>query len=275
MAGFFGLFDYSKPGKGVEKGAPQKKSFFVFFEILFRKFWKLIQANLLFILFSIPIVTIGLANGGLTVITRNYVREDHAFLWGDFIEGIKKNWKQLLVSSILQLIVPLLLIFNVSLSLENAAGSKIWYVFAVINSSMLVVAIFMSYYIPYMIVTFKLTLKQIFKNAAIFAFANFLNNVLITLIIALFWIVLVAAAILLMPIGTVVATLIVIFFGFAFTNFATNFIIYPKIKKLMIDPYYEAHPEEEKPFHLTRLEESEDEEEVVFEDMGRMTDFDD
>lgn len=29
MAGFFGLFNYSKPGKGVDKNAPEKKTIFL------------------------------------------------------------------------------------------------------------------------------------------------------------------------------------------------------------------------------------------------------
>lgn len=64
MAGFFGLFDYSKEGPGVDKNAPKKKGFVVFFEIYFRKFWKLICANLLYVLFTIPILTIGMAQTG-------------------------------------------------------------------------------------------------------------------------------------------------------------------------------------------------------------------
>ena len=69
MAGFFGLFDYNKPGPGVDKNAPKKKGFVRFFEIYFRKFWRLATANLLYILVSIPIVTGGLADAGLTYIT--------------------------------------------------------------------------------------------------------------------------------------------------------------------------------------------------------------
>ena len=47
-------FNYSKPGPGVDKDAPKKKGFFLYFEIFRRKFFKLIQANLLFFLCSIP-----------------------------------------------------------------------------------------------------------------------------------------------------------------------------------------------------------------------------
>ena len=71
MAGFFGLFDYSKPGKGVDKNGPQKKRFFHFFELYFRKFWKLITLNMLYVLFCIPIVTIGPATAAMTYILKN------------------------------------------------------------------------------------------------------------------------------------------------------------------------------------------------------------
>lgn len=48
------MFNYSKPGPGIEKEEQQKRRFFLFFELFFRKFWKLIQLNLLYILFWIP-----------------------------------------------------------------------------------------------------------------------------------------------------------------------------------------------------------------------------
>ena len=48
------MFNYSKPGPGVEKEEQQKRRFFLFFELFFRKFWKLIQLNLLYLLFWIP-----------------------------------------------------------------------------------------------------------------------------------------------------------------------------------------------------------------------------
>lgn len=55
-----GLFsyNYSKPGPGIDKNAPQKKGIFRYFEIFFRKFWKLIQVNLLYSICSIPLLLI-------------------------------------------------------------------------------------------------------------------------------------------------------------------------------------------------------------------------
>lgn len=55
--GLFG-FNYSKPGPGVDKDAPKKKGIFLFFELFFRKFWKLIHANMLYFICSIPMLLI-------------------------------------------------------------------------------------------------------------------------------------------------------------------------------------------------------------------------
>jgi len=55
MAGLFGfLGGGAKEGKGVDKDAPQKRRFFIFFDVLIRKFFKIMRANMLYVLFSLP-----------------------------------------------------------------------------------------------------------------------------------------------------------------------------------------------------------------------------
>ncbi|MBO5928965.1 MAG: YesL family protein, partial [Clostridia bacterium] len=112
MAGMFGFLDTSKPGPGVSKNAPQKKPFFLFWELYARKFWKLVIANLLYVLVSLPVLSGGLAQAGLTFVTRNYVREKHVFLPSDFWDTIKKNWKQALIIGIEELLIGVLLGFD-------------------------------------------------------------------------------------------------------------------------------------------------------------------
>lgn len=51
-------FNYNKPGPGVDKDAPQKKGIFRYFEIFFRKFWKLLQVNMLYFICSIPMIVL-------------------------------------------------------------------------------------------------------------------------------------------------------------------------------------------------------------------------
>ncbi|MEE1350696.1 MAG: DUF624 domain-containing protein [Clostridia bacterium] len=55
-----GLFNrYLKEGPGVEKDAPKKKGIFLFFEIYFRKFFKLLKAGLYYMFESLPFLIIG------------------------------------------------------------------------------------------------------------------------------------------------------------------------------------------------------------------------
>jgi uncharacterized membrane protein YesL len=55
MAGIFGLFDYTKEGKGVYPDDPPRGPIPTFFGILGRKFWKICTVNIMYIIFSLPI----------------------------------------------------------------------------------------------------------------------------------------------------------------------------------------------------------------------------
>lgn len=48
--------NYSKPGKGVDKNAPKKNAFFLFWELLGRKISKYIILNLMYLIIILPIV---------------------------------------------------------------------------------------------------------------------------------------------------------------------------------------------------------------------------
>ena len=45
-----------KPTKGVDKNAPQKNGFFVFWEIYFRKFWRFLEVNLIYFVVTLPML---------------------------------------------------------------------------------------------------------------------------------------------------------------------------------------------------------------------------
>jgi len=288
MAGFFGLFDYNKVGPGVSKGGPQKKAFVRFFEIYMRKFWKLAVANLLYVVVSLPVATVGLANAGLAYITRNFVREKHAFVYADFTDTIKKNWKQALPIGIINTVIMALLIIDLFIlnddfiaNIINAVAGKETYayepntmnfIFTALILSIMTVFSFMKYYIYIMIITFKLSLKQIYKNSIIFAFAGLGRNIMIFLIMGLIY----AGTTLLMltypEIGIAVMLLGYLFLFPAFKSFLVQFAVFPLIKKHIIDPYYKDHPGEDKEAkRALNLEDDvseDDDEQVIFEDMG-------
>jgi len=73
-----------KPGPGIEKTAPPAKGIRLFIQILFREFFSLIKVNCLFLLFSIPVVTIPAAYCAMNRISANMVQDQPYFLWNDF-----------------------------------------------------------------------------------------------------------------------------------------------------------------------------------------------
>ena len=88
MGNFFAS-RYQKEGPGVSKNEPEKKRFFVFFDVYTRKFGKIILVGLLYMLCCIPVVTIGPASCGLALVLRNFAREEHAFILHDFFWALK------------------------------------------------------------------------------------------------------------------------------------------------------------------------------------------
>ncbi len=265
MALLSGLFNYNKEGPGIDKNAPKKRSFIVFFEIYGRKFWKLFQANALFLLVNLPLVTRGLADVGLCKITRNFAREKHAFVKEDFFETIKKNWRQALPIGIINLLLTALFTFNVfyyatglfpgiwTLLGADASGLQpmqpqtLDYIVMAMTSLSYVLFTWMKYYIPVMVVTFRLSLKDIYKNAFFFSTVGLWRNLLISaILIGVYALV----GLLFFAFGSwevgILVLLIAALFVPAFRSLLIQFTIFPLVKKLMIDPYYEKNPEADK-----------------------------
>ena len=111
MAGF-GLFNYNKEGPGIDKNAPKKRTFIVFFETFFRNIWKFMSICILYSLISLPQVTSGLAAAGMTNVARNTARDKHSFGLSDFFETIRKNWKQALPMGIINTVVYAVIFFD-------------------------------------------------------------------------------------------------------------------------------------------------------------------
>lgn len=244
-----GLFGgYEKSGPGVSKNEPEKKAFFRFFELYFRKFWKLMVANLLYVVVSLPIVTHGLGKLGLTYVTRQFTRERPVFLPSDFFDNIKKSWKQGLAFGILELVLNALCGFGLYYYFMQA-----WVVgtisFGVVVP--LAVALFVTlminfafYYVYFQIVTFSMSFKQILKNSFLFAAGCVKQNFLMTLVFLAIIAVVVVCFVFFpwMTLGIVIPGYLLVYP--AFRAFLIQFVVFPQMKKSIIDPYYAEHPGE-------------------------------
>ena len=307
---------YAKPGPGVAKDGPEKRRIVVFFEIFFRKFWKLEQVNLIFLMLCLPIVALmvglnilmlnvlqlenalvcnfitflpfsllGIPISGMTYVTRNFAREEHAFVWFDFFDQIKKNWKQSLLHGIITYVIAFVAYYALLFYFVSAASTGWFYAIPGALCLLLFVGfVFAQYYIFQMIITFDMPYKNMVKNGMIFSIAACLRNLLLTMLHVVVW----GFTILLIAVPeTCFLGILILLIGIpAFSSFLTNFATYPVIVRYMIKPMYENsedgenankakdtdhyHPIEEKKeeyvFENGRLVKKMDDVETVFED---------
>ena len=279
---------FEKAGPGVDPDAPQKRSFFRFFELFFRKFTRFIKVNLMYCLVMIPtflvvfamlfiastglfgenvsvedsvyatfivsffctnlFVTIfgmGPATAGITYIMRNFAREEHAWIWSDFKDTFKSNFKQATAVYLINLVM--LVICYVGLMFYSQAGGAIGYLKYVMYMIIVIFAM-MNMYIYPMMITFKLKLKDIYRNALLFAVGKLPANLLILFLVIFVHIGLPIIAVLYLGqyflISLIVLGLLEIVLTQSFTAFMVNFNVYPKMKKYMLDVIPDAEDAE-------------------------------
>lgn len=253
-----GLFyNNNVSGSGVAKGA-KKKPFFRFWELFANKFWDFFKLNMIYVLFCLPVVTIGPATAALTAMMRNIYLERPQFIWHDFVKYFKANFKQALFVGILDVaaVAVCVITFIGYMRMPNADTTfKVVYVL-----SMAVHALFfmMNFYIYPQIVALDLKLGNIFRNALIMVFVN-LPGELITLAVT-------AAIGAVFVFFTLPAVFFLPFVPGAWLVFLSVFCCYPAIQKYIINPFYEQSGETNPEIPDWELEE--DGEETVFADNG-------
>lgn len=235
MAGFFGIGDYESAGVGIPKNAPKKKRIFIFFQILFNKIWQIFFLNLLYLIFCIPIVTIGPATTAMMKILRNFSIEKPTFIISDFLDAFKKNFKQSFIIGVLDLFIfgSVGLGFYIYPLIAKQNGDA-WYIPFAIILSIGITFLIMNFYIYLMILSTDLSMKNILKNSFFLSFMSLKINIL-TLILSIF--------IAVVPIILISINLLFIlflpFFPLSFIGFIIAFNIYPIIMKYVIKPYYD------------------------------------
>lgn len=255
-----GLFTpgFLKEGKGIEKNAPEKNRFFLFFELFFGHFSKLITVNFVYFLTMIPlfggiflsidfmgwpfkftgdivgIILVVLSiftsfpvTAGFTFVIRNMQRREHAWIIRDMFKHAKLNYKKAALNGLVQLVVYFLM-YVAFVTYRYNIGGAFGFILSWIIIMISIIFIWMQYYMNLMIVTFDLTLKQIYKNAFIFAIAKLPVNLLITILCV------VIAFLCMWYIPTVINVLLLVTIYLSLFGFITIYGIYPSVDKIMI-----------------------------------------
>ncbi len=167
---------------------------------------------------------------GYTYILRNYVREEHAWLWSDFFEHTRKNLKQAVAAYFIDIAVMTVFLINLRFYLLMSMQGLLYVALGCIFALIVVFYIIMHSYLWTMMVTFSLGLKQMYKNAFIFsvlALPRNLGGIIVRGAVfgMLFF------SFINFPIAFILCVLVMI----AVMGLITQMFSYPVIKKYMLD----------------------------------------
>ena len=197
---------------------------------------------------ALVLFTFGFVNVGTTYIIRNMIKGEPIFMWDDFWYAIKRNWKQGLIMGIIDVVVSLLVCYDIVFFYYNTGVSGMMNFMFYAAILLAALWFWMRFYIYLVMITFDLSIFKILKNALIFSLVGFKRNFMATLGIAVMVGLTYTIMLLYLPLGIIIPFVLL----FADCTFMACYAAWPKIKEIMIDPYYtdpDPEPEEEPIFH--------------------------
>lgn len=175
----------------------------------------------------------GVFSAGYNYVLRNYVRQENAYVFADYFSQTKKNLGQALVVSVVDFLLLSVCFFSLAYYYADIVQNGT--MLSIIAFGVLVFALLfyatMHTYIWTIMVTFKVTLKQLYKNSFMLTVGTATRSVIYMLCLAAF---VVLSFIFFAYAPLVVASLFLIILT-AVVNLAGHIFSYPVIKKYMID----------------------------------------
>ena len=118
------------------------------------------------LLFLIPCLAItGPFTAGLSFVTRNWARDEHAFAWSDFKDAAKDNWKQALATSTITGFVPLVAYVCWMFYGELAAQNSLFLIPQVLTLTIGALWMMSLMYTYPLMVTYKLRYRDLLRNS--------------------------------------------------------------------------------------------------------------
>lgn len=126
--------------------------------------------NILFIIFSLPIVTIGASWTAMYYVTLKLAENEEGYIIRSFWKSFKQNFKQATVIWLIMLLIGIILVLDL-LIMRNASGTVTDVFRIIITATMIVYFIVLTYVFP-VLARFYNSIRGTVKNAFIIAVAN-------------------------------------------------------------------------------------------------------
>ena len=199
-----------------------------------------IATYILFALTALVFVTFGPVNAGTTYILRNALRGEPVFVWSDFWYAVKRNFKQALIFGVIDILMIVMLIYDF-VTYRNNIDTNIGMFMFVLCFGISIFYYFIRMYIYPMMVTFDMSILKLIKNGMLFAILGIKRNIMVLL----GTIAVIIIQLLLLGVVMPVAVKLPVLITFGLLGYMCIYGAYPKIKEIMIDPYYKEESVEQ------------------------------
>lgn len=177
------------------------------------------------LLLLIPAMTVtGPFTPGLCYVTRNWARDEHAFIFSDFKDAVKENWKQGLLTGFITGLVPVVVYVCWEFYGSLASTNGMLYVVPQMLTLLVGILWMMSLIFTYpLMVSYKLRYPQLIRNAFLLTMGRLPQTVLFKLITLVPALIGVAVAFFTVYYVWAVVFLFLYYllFGFAFSRFVS------------------------------------------------------
>ena len=195
-------------------------------------------AESLMLMLSVPFITIllmttgsGPATASLTYILRKFIKDDHVWIWSDFLGNMKSNFKQGLAIYIINTVFISVAGFSFLFYNYVMQGTM---AFVLKTLIMIVVVVFavMQQYTYALASGFELKIKHIYKNAFLLTLVGLKWNLLSFVVTVAF----IFGVYSLLAESFVIGVFVILLLYFSFVMFTQLFITNNVVKKYMEDP---------------------------------------
>lgn len=144
--------------------------------------FNIVILNFLWIIFSLPIITIGASTTALYYALMKYIRRDEGYVYTNFIKSFKENFKQSTILLLITVVVGFVLWVDIRIGVffnSNTPDSPIGKILIVISMILIIIYSLICTYIFPVQAKFENKIKDNIKNALLMAIGHFGYTLLI------------------------------------------------------------------------------------------------
>lgn len=125
----------------------------------------------------------GPASAALSYFNRAAVREEAVYMFSDFSDRFKANFKQGIIIGIIHPLLAFLMLFGMIFYTIQylTTGAFFWAIFAIVLFVLFIVFVFAGLYLYQLMITFENSITELYKNAFILSLMNIPYSLLVSL----------------------------------------------------------------------------------------------